>query len=141
MDQILALASLFASAFVSATLWPGGSEFVLYIMAGHKSAPLGMLWATATLGNSLGGISSWMIGRFLPRHYRRRTQGRAKCMQIQIDKLRRWGSPLLVLSWLPLIGDALCLAAGWIRIAPLPAFLYIALGKGMRYAIIMMAVS
>lgn len=141
MDQTLTLGSLFASAFLSATLWPGGSEFLLYIMAGQKLAPLGLLWATATLGNSLGGISSWMIGRFLPRLYSKRIKGREERMRNQIDRLRRWGSPVLVFSWLPLIGDALCLVAGWLRIAPLPAFLYIALGKGARYAIIMMAVS
>ena len=57
---------LFASAFVSATLFPGGSEVVFVWLlreGGHAPA---MLLLVAAAGNSLGGMSSWLIGRLLP---------------------------------------------------------------------------
>lgn len=48
--------------------------------------------------------------------------------------LRSWGMPVLLLSWLPVVGDSLCLAAGWLRLPWLPGLVLIALGKGLRYA-------
>jgi membrane protein YqaA with SNARE-associated domain len=50
--------------------------------------------------------------------------------------LRRWGAAVLLLSWVPLIGDALCVAAGWLRLSPWWATLFIALGKFARYYVI-----
>ena len=49
------------------------------------------------------------------------------------DKLERWGSPVLLLAWAPLIGDALCVAAGWLRLHWLPCCLFMAIGKFVRY--------
>ena len=43
------------------------------------------------------------------------------------------GAPVLLLSWVPLIGDALCVAAGWLRLYWLPCALFMALGKFARY--------
>jgi membrane protein YqaA with SNARE-associated domain len=52
------------------------------------------------------------------------------------DKMLRWGSPALLLSWLPLVGDALCVAAGWLRLHWLPCCLFMAIGKLARYWLI-----
>ena len=48
--------------------------------------------------------------------------------------VRGHGAPALVMSWLPVVGDPLCLAAGWLGIRALPALLWICVGKGLRYA-------
>ena len=50
--------------------------------------------------------------------------------------LTRWGSPLLLLSWVPFVGDLLCVAAGWLRLHWLPCGLFMALGKFVRYWVV-----
>jgi membrane protein YqaA with SNARE-associated domain len=115
--------ALFASSFLAATVLPGGSEAVLY--AALKLNP-GAYWvplALATAGNTLGGMSSWLIGRIIP-------QGKPLT---GLATMRKYGAPALVLSWVPVIGDPLCVAAGWLRIAPWRCLLFMALGKGTRY--------
>lgn len=122
---------LFASAFISSTLLPGGSEVVLAVLAHRGERGLPLLLAVATAGNTLGGMSSWLIGRILPAHRLEKPEyARA------IARLRRWGSPLLLLSWLPVVGDPLCVAAGWLRIPWLPTLAFIAAGKAARYLVI-----
>ena len=120
------LAGLFLSSFLAATLLPGGSEAVLWgfrqLHPEQKSTAL----ALATLGNTLGGMTSWACGRFLPRWQRLDRLP-------QMHHLQRWGSPALFFSWLPLVGDALCVAAGWLRLHWLPCCLFMALGKFARY--------
>lgn len=121
---------LFASAFVSATLFPGGSEVVFVWLlreGGHAPA---MLLLVAAAGNSLGGMSSWLIGRLLPRD---RLLGSATRRQA-VDRVARHGAPALLLAWVPVIGDPLCVAAGWLRVHWLASLLFITIGKTARYA-------
>jgi membrane protein YqaA with SNARE-associated domain len=56
----------------------------------------------------------------------------------QVQRLRRWGTPALVLSVLPLVGDALVLAAGWLRMPLWQSMAWIAVGKGLRYLIVVL---
>lgn len=91
------------------------------------------LLVVATAGNTLGGMSSWLIGRLLPACRLERPE-----YQRAVQRVRRWGSPALLLSWLPVVGDPLCLAAGWLRVHWLPALTYIAAGKSARYAAILL---
>ncbi len=127
---------LFLSAFLSSTLLPGGSEAVLAALRLHDQHPPLALLAVATAGNTLGGLSSWLIGRLIARRWP--AEQLAKPAQRRAVRwLERHGSPLLLLSWLPLVGDPLCLAAGWLRIGFCSALLFIALGKGARYAAIL----
>ncbi len=127
--------ALFTSAFLAATLLPGGSEVVLAVLAHEGTRDLPLLIAVATAGNALGGMSSWLIGRLLP-------AGRLQKPEYQraLDRVRRWGAPVLLLSWLPVIGDPLCVAAGWLRIHWLPALACISAGKAARYAVILLLV-
>jgi membrane protein YqaA with SNARE-associated domain len=114
---------LFTSSFLAATLLPGGSELVFY---GVLKLHPGMLWSAlgvATLGNTLGGMSSYLIGRLIPA--RRDLSGLAA--------VKRFGAPALLLSWVPIMGDPLCVAAGWLRLDPWLAALFIGLGKLARY--------
>ena len=119
----LSLWTLFLSSFFAATILPGGSEVVLIGVLKLHPETLWTALLVATLGNTLGGMVTFGMGRALPptrpiKH---------------VEKLRRYGTPLLVLAWVPLIGDALCLAAGWLRLDPWAALLFIALGKFVRY--------
>lgn len=105
---------------------PGGSEAVLF---GVLKLNPGQYWpalAVATLGNTLGGMSSYLIGRILPQ----------KNDLPGLPAMRRYGSPALLLSWVPLIGDPLCVAAGWLRLDPWLSALFMALGKFARYLVI-----
>lgn len=121
------LAALFLASFLSATLLPGGSELVLIGVL--KLAPTSYWWAVgiATAGNTLGGLTSVLVGRLLPN---RLPQERA------LQWVRRRGALVLILSWVPIIGDALCVAAGWLRIAWLPLTLFLVLGKFLRYLVV-----
>ncbi len=138
MDH-LSLWGLFISAFVSATLFPGGSEVVLAALAQSAQHNFWTLLGVATLGNTLGGMSTWLLGWFVARRFpldrpRKINQQRA------IEHLKKWGSPLLLLSWLPIVGDPLCFAAGWLRMSPMLAVLFIGTGKAARYAVVLLVV-
>ena len=132
------LPGLFLSAFLSSTLLPGGSEALLAALALHGGHDASLLLTVATLGNALGGMTSWGIGWWLARSFPDQTlEGHHH--RAAAERLRHWGSPLLLLSWLPLVGDPLCVAAGWLRIGWLPSLTFITLGKGARYALLLAA--
>jgi membrane protein YqaA with SNARE-associated domain len=119
----LGLWGLFASSFLSATLLPGNSEVVMVALlqqAPHLAWPAIVV---ATAGNTLGGLSSYLVGRFFPQP----TPNRG------FDWLSRYGPVALLLSWVPLVGDGLCVASGWLRHNVLAAALFIAIGKFARY--------
>ena len=123
---------LLAASFLSATLLPGGSEAVLLgLLYLHPDQTVSAL-CVATLGNSAGGMTSWACGRWLPKW-----QGLENLAQL--DTVRRWGAPALLLAWAPLIGDALCVAAGWLRLHWLPCCTFMAAGKLARYWLVAQA--
>ncbi|EIC6173082.1 DedA family protein [Salmonella enterica] len=110
MSDGLSLLSLFASSFLSATLLPGNSEVVLVAMLVSGVSHPWVLVLTATMGNSLGGVTNVILGRFFPLRKTSRWQEKAT------GWLKRYGAATLLLSWMPVIGDLLCLLAGWMRI-------------------------
>lgn len=122
---------LFISAIISSTLFPGGSEALVAYQASNNLASPWVLLLVATTGNSIGGMLSWALGRWLVWRFPART-----LEQRHRDALRRlqhWGSPALLLSWLPIVGDPLCLAAGWLRTPWHLSLTFITCGKGLRY--------
>ena len=135
MSESVDLWALFVSAFISSTLLPGGSEMVLVGLALQGGRDPAVLVAMATFGNALGGMSSWLIGRVLPAW-----KAEHAALMKAVERVRRWGSPVLLLSWLPVVGDPLCLAAGWLRIHWLSALVFITVGKAARYAVLAWAV-
>jgi len=130
VSDVLALASLFGSSFLSATLLPGSSEALLIALLVAKKASVFGLIVAASVGNTLGGITNIFLGRLLPL----KRQGRWH--DTAITWLRRLGPAALLLSWLPVIGDLLCVLAGWMRFAWLPVLLFLAVGKTLRYIVI-----
>ncbi|GME39424.1 hypothetical protein CRM79_18430 [Pantoea agglomerans] len=130
MSDVLAYASMFGSSFLSATLLPGSSEALLIaLLIAKKTSVYGLLLA-ASLGNTLGGLTNILIGRLLPL----KRQGRWH--DTAMTWLHRLGPAALLFSWLPVIGDLLCVLAGWLRFAWLPAMLFLAVGKTLRYIVI-----
>lgn len=121
--------TLFLSSFLGATVLPGGSEAVLFALLKLHPQLLWLALATATIGNTLGAMTSYLLGRLFPKDQHHRS----------IAWLRRHGSPILLLAWAPLIGDALCVAAGWLRINPWHAALFMLIGKGARYGVVTLA--
>ena len=127
MNDSIGLGTLFLSSFLAATLLPGGSEIVFAGLLASKTVGLWPALAVATIGNTLGGTTTYLMGRLAPE---RKSGGRA------LDWVRRWGPAALLLSWVPVIGDALCLAAGWLRLNPILSVAFMAVGKFARYYVI-----
>ena len=130
---------LFSSAFISSTLLPGGSEALLLYYASegvHDKTTLGLV---ATVGNALGGMTSWAIGRVIIWRFPARRLQEEK-HQRALERIERWGSPLLLFSWLPVIGDPLCVAAGWLKVNVFKALVFITLGKAGRYAFLLLLI-
>lgn len=123
MSEQASLWALFTSSLLAATLLPGGSEAVLFGVLALHSANYWPALAVATAGNTLGGMSSYLVGRVVP----------PKKDMPGLPALRRYGTPALLLSWVPILGDPLCVAAGWLRLNPWLCALFMALGKFTRY--------
>ena len=125
-----ALGGLFLAAFIASTLFPASSEAVLAgLVAGGAYDPW-LLIATASLGNILGATVNWALGRWAAQS--RWVQRNAHLARASLW-FRRYGPWSLLLSWLPVIGDPLTLAAGLARLR-FPLFLLpVAVGKVGRY--------
>ena len=137
MTDTLSLWGLFASAFISSTLFPGGSEVVLGVLAAERHHDVWLLLAIASLGNTLGALTTWLLGYWLARRFPLEERLPEKRRQA-LARVRHWGSPALLLSWLPVVGDPLCFAAGFLRLPFLASLAFIALGKAARYAVILL---
>ena len=122
---MLELLGLLGASFAAATLFPLPSEAALfaYLQAHPDRAVLAV--AVATLGNTAGGMTSYWIGRVIPP---RDLKGLAM--------VRRYGAPVTFFAWLPLVGDALCVAAGWLRIRWWAALAFMAAGRLCRYIVV-----
>lgn len=136
MSAEAGLWGLFASALLSATILPGSSELVMVaVITAHPN----WAWSAfsfALVGNLMGCLLTFGMGRGAREGYERFQRVRVDDEGAQVRKLRRWGPPALVLSVLPLVGDALVLAAGWLRLPLWASLAWIALGKAMRYLIV-----
>ena len=121
------LFGLFFASFAAATLIPLPSEAALfaYLKAYPERAALAV--AVATVGNTAGGMTSYLLGRFVPH----------KNLQVSALKLlQRYGAPVTFLAWLPIVGDALCVAAGWLRVNWIAALAFMAAGRLARYIVV-----
>ena len=130
------LLGLFFSAFFSSTILPGSSEVVLVALATQSDLPFWNLLVVATAGNTLGGMSSWGLGWLIALRYPLTELSKAAHRRA-VEHVRKWGSPILLFSWVPVLGDPLCVAAGWLRMSWLGALLFIGIGKALRYWVLL----
>jgi membrane protein YqaA with SNARE-associated domain len=134
MPHIAEYGALFAAAFLSATLLPLQSEAVLFGMLVSDRYSVWLLIAVASIGNILGSVANWLLGRFIA-HFEGRRWFPVKREQMAKAEgwYHRYGRWTLLLSWMPVIGDPLTLVAGMLR-EPLPVFiLLVAIAKTARY--------
>jgi membrane protein YqaA with SNARE-associated domain len=135
-QQLLALGpvGLFILSFLASTLIPLGSEWLLVALLLQRLDPV-MLVGVATIGNLLGACTTYLVGRAGSETLKRKVLRIDSASEDRATGLfRRYGAPALLFSWLPLVGDALCLAAGLFRMKPGRFSLLVGTGKLLRYA-------
>ena len=118
--------SLAVAAFLAATVLPMSSEVALFgVLKLHPH----LFWpaiAVATVANTLGGMTSYLIGRFLA----------ARKPLKHVEQVEKWGPAALLLAWAPLVGDALCVAAGWLKLNWIASAAFQATGRLARYLLV-----
>ena len=141
MTDLAAYAGLFLTAFVAATVLPMQSEAVLVglLLAAY---PAWLLVTVASIGNVLGSVVNWLLGRGIERFRDRKW---FPASGAGLARARRWyaryGKWSLLLSWVPIIGDPLTVVAGVLR-EPFPMFLLlVTVAKVGRYLVLVAAVS
>ena len=128
---------LFASAFLAATILPAQSELGLgaLLILGEVSA----FWLIffASIGNILGAVVNWVLGRKFEQLKSKKwfpvTTG-------QLERASRWfqrfGVWSLLLSWMPILGDPLTLAAGLLGVRFWRFFILVTIAKISRYIVV-----
>lgn len=121
------LPALFVVALVSATILPMGSEPAVFAVVKMNGDLFWLAVLVATAGNTAGGAISWVMGYGAKRAFAKERQTR------WFGWLQRFGPKTLLLSWLPVVGDPLCVLAGWLKMPFWPCVAYMAIGKLGRY--------
>ncbi len=137
MNALAAYGGLFLVALAAATILPMQSEAALAGLLLMETYSVWLLLAVASVGNVLGSLINWLLGRGLERFRDRRwfPVGPAALDRAQ-DWYQRYGKWSLLLSWVPVIGDPLTVVAGVLR-EPLPVFLaLVAAAKVGRYLVV-----
>jgi membrane protein YqaA with SNARE-associated domain len=128
---------LFISAFASATVLPGSSELVMSAVVTAFPALAWKAFFVALAGNTLGCVLTYGMGRGAHLGWDRLRHVNVDIEHPRVQQLRRVGAPALFLSFLPLVGDALVLAAGWMKMPFWPSLAWIVAGKAARYALLL----
>jgi len=128
--------TLFFSALISSTLFPGGSEALLLYRLNEGGDAL-LLVLIATIGNVLGSLITYAMGRLGNAAIHKNW---LRISEAQSERAERWfeayGKPALLFAWLPIVGDPLCLAAGLLRCGIIPFLLLVTIGKLARYSLL-----
>ena len=134
--------SLFIGSLLASTLVPGGVEGLLLVMVKEQLYGMPSLFLVATICNTLVGIITFLIGMLLAGglRYGRPHPRLERWFSVEnkaLGRIRRYGSPALLFSWMPVVGDPLCLAAGFLGLRFWPSALMIAAGKAARYLVLL----
>lgn len=132
------LPALFFAAFLAGSVVPFPSEAAMIALLAAGADPYGAV-AVAALGNFLGAATLFWLGRRLvsgksSRFAARMTARHPERVESSLRAARRWGAPVLLLTWLPIVGDLLVLAAALVGIRALPFAAFTATGKLLRFA-------
>lgn len=130
------LTALFVLSFLAATILPLGSEWLLVALILQGLAPESVV-TVATIGNFLGACTTYVLGlwgsEFLLQKVLRIGEKEVERAERFFNK---YGSWTLLLAWLPLVGDPLCLVAGSLQLNFFRFSCLVSLGKLGRYAFI-----
>jgi membrane protein YqaA with SNARE-associated domain len=140
VDDISAYAGLFIAALLAATIIPASSEVALGAMVASGTGDPIWLFLVATVGNVLGSIINWLLGRYLAEFRNRKWfPVDEESYERAAHAFRRWGVWSLLFAWVPIIGDPLTVVAGALR-TRFGAFLtLVTLGKAARYVLVLAA--
>ncbi len=131
---------IFGICFLAATVLPLGSEPAVAGMAALEGNRTALLVA-ATLGNYLGALCNYVLGRWGGNWAVRRYFATQPQMLCRAERFyARWGAPSLFLAWVPVVGDPLTILAGMLKAHPLIFTLYVLPGKALRYYLIVKGV-
>jgi membrane protein YqaA with SNARE-associated domain len=125
------LIALFFWSFLAATILPLGSEPALVAIV-HRRETVVLPVLIATLGNYLGACTTYALAMTVSGSVK--SERAIRRMERASEMIRKYGAPALVLSWVPLLGDAIVAAAGAARMHFLPFSLWTIAGKAGRYA-------
>jgi membrane protein YqaA with SNARE-associated domain len=147
--------ALFVYSGLAATLLPGGSEILLVTMLIEQPEHAFWLWLIATLGNTLGACITYIMGALLAlrlkskpsqasleppttalQNIKHRLQNQFTLSAVRLKQLNDYGAWLLLLSWVPFIGDGFCLAAGYLGWPKRLSLSLVAIGKAARYGVL-----
>lgn len=137
MSDIAVYIGLFSVAFLAATILPAQSELGLAALIIGGDYSISLLILAAGLGNTLGAVVNWVLGRGFERYHERKWFPLAKDgMERAAGWYRKYGRWSLLLSWVPIIGDPLTVVAGFLR-EPLWSFvILVAIAKFSRYFLV-----
>lgn len=128
--------ALFLLSFLASTLVPLGSEWLLIALL-LKGFPLFPVVATASAGNFLGACTSYWLGIYGSRFIEEKVLRMDEKARLRAERIfATFGSWGLLFSWLPVVGDPLCLVAGVLRTGFLRFSLLVLAGKVVRYAVV-----
>jgi membrane protein YqaA with SNARE-associated domain len=129
---------VFLVSFLSATILPLGSEGLLLYYANDGASSVFLLWLWASLGNTLGGLTNWLLGLYLVQfEHKKWFPVKAEVREKAERFFNKYGVWSLLFTWLPVVGDGIALISGVLR-TPIWYFLPLVLiGKAARYALIL----
>ena len=143
MEDLLAqwgYAGLFLVSFISATVVPLATEPVVVGLLALGDSPVVVI-AVALAGSTLGSLTTYCVGRYGSVLFFGRFASRfAAAEERHLPRARalfdRWGAPIMFLSWLPVIGDAMALVAGAAAVHPVRFIMWVAAGRAARYVVV-----
>jgi len=135
MQSVLAYGSLLVATVLAATVLPGTSEPIVAVMVGTGFNPWLVLFV-ATLGNYLGALTTYGLGRGLRLGLPRPPRFRDRLVKTAVRYYQRWGEYSLLLSWIPFLGDPLTFVAGVAKIGILRFSLWVIAGNAARYGVV-----
>ena len=126
---------LFIGAFLAATLIPLSSDILLVGLLAAGANPVAAV-TVAALGNWLGGMTSYLIGRagkwqWLEKFFRIKPDA----IQKQSERVARYGSCLAFFTWLPVVGDVMAVALGFYRVNWFSVAVFMLAGKSLRFVV------
>jgi len=131
--------ALFLLSFLASTVIPLGSEWMLVALLLSGKDPVASI-VVATAGNTLGACTTYLVGLYggplVGRVLRISDESRQKAERFY----GRYGSWSLLLSWVPVLGDPLCLVGGMLRVHPGRFTVLVLAGKLARYVVVGMVV-
>lgn len=127
--------SLFASCFLSATILPFASEIGLAGVIASGYDPITSV-GVATIGNSLGGLTNYYLGKFGKFLWMKKAEAADKKQNKLKQYVTKYRSLCALLSWVPVFGDPLLVMLGFMKIRLLPVVIYMVIGKLIRYIVI-----